>query len=357
MLVDLIAARSDTIEPVVVSLRDQRTRGFMERLRESGADVTSLGLRRSDPLALFRLSTRLTTGAYDIVHAHLDYSTTAGIAAVLLRRSMRPAIVCHLHNDPWRQNRQPHRLVSRFLARHVDAYIVPTPTIEVAVRRLVGGRARRLSCIPPGVDGDYFDAERHKTARDSPYRAGSRRVIGFVGRLAVQKRVDVLLAAMPRLLQREPATRLLVVGAGPLRAPLLVQSRALEIESAVRLVDPVEQIAPIYLAMDVLCLPSDFEGFGLVLIEAMALGVPVVATDVIGIRDVIEHERNGLLVPANDPEAMAAAITRIFDDESLRDRLRAAALDDVRRRFLRSRMAGRIETLYREALARRSRHL
>ena len=85
--------------------------------------------------------------------------------------------------------------------------------------------------------------------------------------------------------------------------------------------------------MDVLVLPSEAEGFGLVLIEAMAMGVPVVATDAPGIRDVVKNEQTGLLVPVGQPQMLAGAIKRIIDDGALRQRLVDAARDDVQKRF------------------------
>ena len=86
-------------------------------------------------------------------------------------------------------------------------------------------------------------------------------------------------------------------------------------------------------SMDILVLPSEAEGFGLVLIEAMAMGVPVVATDAPGIRDVVRNEQTGLLVPVGQPEQLALAIQRIAQDEALRQRLIDSALKDVRERF------------------------
>jgi len=85
--------------------------------------------------------------------------------------------------------------------------------------------------------------------------------------------------------------------------------------------------------IDMLVLPSDAEGFGLVLIEAMAAGVPVVATNVPGIRDVVTHEQTGLLVPPRRPDQLAQAIQRIEEDPPLRHRLVVNAIEDVRRRF------------------------
>jgi glycosyltransferase involved in cell wall biosynthesis len=85
--------------------------------------------------------------------------------------------------------------------------------------------------------------------------------------------------------------------------------------------------------MDLLALPSSAEGFGLVLIEAMAAGVPVVATNVAGIRDVICDQKTGLLVPVGSPQLLAEAIRRVLDDSKLRARLVAAAYKEVRERF------------------------
>jgi glycosyltransferase involved in cell wall biosynthesis len=114
-----------------------------------------------------------------------------------------------------------------------------------------------------------------------------------------------------------------------------------------------DDVVSAYAAMDVFVLPSRDEGFGLVFLEAMAIGVPVVGTRVIGSEDAVEEGVTGLLVPYADAGALAMAVRSILESPELAGRLRAAAADRVRRAFSREQFTAHVESLYRELLAGR----
>jgi len=165
-----------------------------------------------------------------------------------------------------------------------------------------------------------------------------------------QKAIHVLLDATPALLHAEPATRVLVVGDGPLRGALEAQARRLGIAHAVEFAGYQEDVVSAYAAMDVFVLPSRDEGFGLVFLEAMAVGVPVIGTRVIGSEDAVEDGATGLLVPYADAPALAQAVRRLLDDTELRCRLRDTAGERVRRSCSREQFAAQVEAVYRELL-------
>jgi glycosyltransferase involved in cell wall biosynthesis len=144
--------------------------------------------------------------------------------------------------------------------------------------------------------------------------------------------------------------RVLIVGDGPLRAELEGQAARLGVASAVHFAGYQEDVVSAYAAMDVFVLPSRDEGFGLVFLEAMAVGVPVVGTRVIGSEDAVEDGVTGLLVPYADPAALAAAVDGILGSPDLARRLRETASERVRRVYSREQCAARVEELYRELL-------
>jgi glycosyltransferase involved in cell wall biosynthesis len=144
------------------------------------------------------------------------------------------------------------------------------------------------------------------------------------------KRVTDLVRAIELLDQR---FSLHIYGDGEERGRIEGEIAHLRLQSRVTLHGAVVKPQAAMQTFDVLVLPSEAEGFGLVLIEAMAMGVPVVATDVPGIRDVVRHGVNGLLVPVGQPEALAAAIRRAAETDSMRQRLIEAGLEEVRRRY------------------------
>ena len=140
---------------------------------------------------------------------------------------------------------------------------------------------------------------------------------------------------------------MLVVGDGPLRHDLEAQARRLGIAHAVEFAGYQEDVVSAYAAMDVFVLPSRDEGFGLVFLEAMAVGVPVVGTRVIGSEDAVEDGTTGLLVPYADAPALTRAVRRLLGDAELACRLRDTAAERVRRVSSREQFAAQVEGIYR----------
>jgi glycosyltransferase involved in cell wall biosynthesis len=152
----------------------------------------------------------------------------------------------------------------------------------------------------------------------------------FVGRLDPVKRLPDLINAIGLL---RGFARLDVYGEGPQGPNLSRQIHELKLTELVMLHGAIDGPQSALRDAELLVLPSEAEGFGLVLIEAMAAGVPVVATEAPGIRDVVQDGETGLLVPVGAPPALADAIRRVLEDSPLRQRLIQTAFADVRRRF------------------------
>ena len=178
--------------------------------------------------------------------------------------------------------------------------------------------------------------------------------MGAIGRLVPQKAMHVLVEATPALLQADPATRVLIVGDGPLRADAGGPGAPrLGVAHAVRFAGYQEDVVSAYAAMDVFVLPSRDEGFGLVFLEAMAMGVPVVGTRVIGSEDAVDDGVTGLLVPYADAGRARTRRASLLDDPALARRLRETAAERVRRLYSREQCAAQVEGLYRELLEAR----
>jgi glycosyltransferase involved in cell wall biosynthesis len=154
--------------------------------------------------------------------------------------------------------------------------------------------------------------------------------IGFIGRLDPIKRIPDLLEATRLLRQR---VRLHIFGDGPQRPRIEALVGELKLSDAVVMHGAIARPQEALGQIELLVLPSGAEGFGLVLIEAMAAGVPVVATNVPGIRDVVRHGRTGLLVAPGSPAGLVRAIDAILRDPALRQRLVVEAKNDIARRF------------------------
>jgi glycosyltransferase involved in cell wall biosynthesis len=190
-----------------------------------------------------------------------------------------------------------------------------------------------------GIDLQRFRGARPALARNGP-------VIGSVARLVPQKGHRFLLEAAPRILEHHPTARFVLVGEGPSRVEIETQARAAGIEDHVLLVGQQTDVPAWLASFDVFALPSLFEGLCYAVLEAQAAGVPVVATPVGGVREtVIDHE-TGLVVPRQDPVALADAVCRLLEHP---DEARALSLEAGRRieRFSKERMVAETIALYR----------
>jgi glycosyltransferase involved in cell wall biosynthesis len=175
----------------------------------------------------------------------------------------------------------------------------------------------------------------------------------YVGRLIEAKGVLDLLEAWPRVLDRAPGARLVLLGSGPLEEALQQRARAIAPRGSVRVVGEVPDVRPYLRGATGFVLPSWAEGLPNSLLEAMAMGLACVATEIGPVRDAVEHGRDGILVPAKTPERLAAALTAILTQPDLRGRLGQAARRRAEAEFSLEGCVDRLETLYRALVARR----
>jgi len=198
--------------------------------------------------------------------------------------------------------------------------------VEEHLERRIG-RVEQYAVVPSGVPTAALRAT-------APSRAAARARLGLgpgafvvvgVGRLVPIKGFDLLVAALPALLARVPAAHVVLVGDGEERAALEARAAALGVAGRLRITGAVGDVTGHLAAADVLAAPSRNEGMGRVLVEAMALGLPVVGAAVGGIPDVIEDGGCGLVVPPEDPAALAEALVDLGVDAALRAKLGAAA--------------------------------
>jgi D-inositol-3-phosphate glycosyltransferase len=311
--------------------------------------------------------------AYDLIHAH--YWLSASVARSLASRWSVPRIqmfhtlglVKREVMDEDIDGESDVRVTIERQAVSESAALVAASEIELAeLRDLYGADPANVHIIPCGVDPNVFRPMRQADAREKLGRDQCERIVLFVGRIEQIKGIDVLLRALGLLLGRRPDLRsdicLLVVG-GALDAQddesetekiqelrrLVHQHR---MEANVNFVGSLDQetLALYYAAADVCAVPSLTESFGLVALEAMACGTPVVGTRVGGLQTLIEDGESGLLVPAGDAQALAGAIERVLTDHRLRMHLAHGARDRAEH-FTWQSVGEKIAALYDTVLA------
>lgn len=292
----------------------------------------------------------------DITHAHLPYPP-GEVAHMLLGRSR--GLVLSYHSDIVRQKVLGafYSPILRILLRQADRISVSNPTY-IRTSPFLSRVAEKCCVIPFGIDLDSFAAGENVRRRAAEMRAryAPKPILLFVGRLRHYKGLNVLIDAM-----RTIDAHLLVIGAGMMEAEWRAQSTTLGLDERISFLGDLSDAdkLPILHAADLFVLPSNnrAEAFGIVLIEAMACGLPLISTELgTGTSFVNQHEQTGLVVPPNDPAAMAAAINRLLADDGLRRRMGAAALARAQSEFNVETMASRMLDLYQSILATKNRY-
>lgn len=175
-------------------------------------------------------------------------------------------------------------------------------------------------------------------------------VIGIIARLSSVKGHKFLIEAFSKVLKEKPAAQLFIAGSGPEEKKLIDLVNNLGIAKNVIFQPPVSDTTKPLSVMDIFVMPSIQEGLGLSIIEAMALGKPVIATDVGGISTLVKDRKTGLLVPPHDPDKLADAILNLLEDKLMRQKIGLNAKEYVRENFKLEDMASKVENVYREVL-------
>ncbi len=287
------------------------------------------------PLAA-TLSDRLDGFQADIVHAHHPFLLGDTALRVAMNKNV-PIIFTHhtryedyTHYVPFDSPalKEVAATLPTQFANLCDGVIAPSESIAELIRDR--GVNVPIAVVPTGIDVAAFasaDGTKFRRARKIPPEAF---VVGHVGRLAPEKNLTYLAEAVARFLRRSPTARFLVVGAGPSEAELRETMEKYKVADRLILAGKKtgRSLHEAYRAMDVFAFASFSETQGMVLAEAMAAGLPVVALEAPGVREVVRHRRNGFMLPKNaKPAVFAAALARLEKTPALRQRFRCGAVE------------------------------
>jgi glycosyltransferase involved in cell wall biosynthesis len=302
-----------------------------------------------DAIATGILAAHLADLRPDVLHNHMYRAEIVGTKAAIAvgeAGHRRPWILSTVHSSRVRSAEDQAEL--RRLTPSMDHLIVVSHSID---RKVVeeGRTTAPRSLIYNGIDLDRYDhQEPCCTLRDEYAMEPTSPIVGVVGRLELEKGHPTLLEAWPMVLEAVPSAYLLIVGEGSRLDALRQIARDQGVEHHVVFTGRRDDIPAVTAAFDVAVLPSYREAQGLTILEAMALSRPVVASNVGGIPEMIEDGVTGLLVPPQDPPALAAAIVRLLRDHPLADILGRAGHDVVHDRFCVQLMVNAIQGLYDE---------
>ena len=283
----------------------------------------------------------------DLIHIHGSQDTWAAVLAKSLSRGGFPPLIRTKHNIfEWKSH-----TLNRWLYARIDAFISISGFID---RQLedhpsIHGQPRALIHSVPDLARLRQRAAPMRREIDA---LGEKTFLwGSTGRLRSEKAFDVLLRAFARVRRERPDCYLVIAGDGSERARLDVQARELGLDdSCFQFLGFRQDVPAILKSLDGYVLPSRSEGLGTAILEALAVGLPVVATNVGGIPDSVRHEETGLLVEQDDTEAIARAMVRMMDEESLRQRLGENARRMVDTEFTEDRLVEKTLDFYQHVL-------
>jgi glycosyltransferase involved in cell wall biosynthesis len=300
-----------------------------------------------DPLLPTVLARYLRRHSFELIHSHLFHADLYCALAAHLAGHGRLISTKHGYN-PWRAKPQ-YGMLDRLAALKQRRIIIISHAIGNWLARVEGIPTTKMQTVHYALDAHKF---RTIGGAWSPCDGLSRPVIGAVSRLLAQKGVHVLIQAFADCLSQSSSSSLVIVGDGPARPELEQQARALGISDKVHFLGhvPHPALSAVIRGFDIFAFPSFGEGFGMVLLEAMAWGKPVVASDVMAIPEIVLDGVTGLLAPPNDPETLASALLRLITDAKLRLDLGNEGRRRVETTFTVERMVRQTIEVYEEVL-------
>lgn len=331
-------------EMLVLADSDDRPEPFVERMQAGGVPTRVIPMHGdADPLLAFRVRAEVRRGRYHLVHTHLLHADLYGRLGA---RLAGVRVVSSYHCDDPLHLIPGVRQMDAVSARACSRIICISGAVRDFVHREIGVPERLLTVVRYGMDPEPAGPGRDALRAELGIAPGDP-VVGIVGRLHDQKGHVYLFQAFRRVLAAHPRALLVVAGDGPEREALDRLAGELGIAERTRFLGFRADAPALMHAFDVVAVPSLYEGFGLVLLEAMAAARPLVASSVSAIPEIVVEGETGLLAPPRDPHALAAALTALLDDPARAARMGAAGRARLLTEFTVERMVEATARVYR----------
>lgn len=291
-----------------------------------------------------------SAGDFDLVHAH-DW--IVAYAAKALKDTWKVPLVATIHATEFGRQGGIHNPMQAhisetewWLCYEASRVIVCSRYMRAEVAAVFHVPRDKIRVIPNGIDSSWFLVRRQKTREP---------LVIYIGRLVVEKGPLVLVDAMAEVVKKVPEARLLFAGTGPLQGEIASRIAAKGLEGRARLLGHLddERLRDLYSKAWVAAFPSAYEPFGIVALEAMATGVPVVVGSAGGLREIVAGGEVGLVVEPNNPIALAEAITRLLSDPEAAEAMAAKAKSRALSEYSWADIAGKTVAVYDEVLGSR----
>jgi glycosyltransferase involved in cell wall biosynthesis len=336
--------------------RDPQFAEALRRYQDEGIAVRIIEMVRRihpirDMVSLWRLYDCFRQCAFDIVHTH---SSKAGILGrIAARLAGIPTILHTPHAFAFQDESNPfasglYLLAERAARQWTTAFIcVSDGERSIAIRKKIAAAANAL-VIHNSVDMERADCSSRRLAQARAVACCSEAeiVVGTVANLRPQKGLHHFINAAGRVLSQRQDVKFIIVGSGSLHQQLNELIASSKLQERIKIISGETDVWPYYALIDVFALTSMWEGLPYVILEAMAMGKPVVATDISGCRDVVIDGETGLLVPPRDEEATARAILTLLENPSMRQRMGALGRQVIEQKYRIQQKIKELEAAY-----------
>lgn len=324
-------------------------------LSKSGVKTEILGIKNfNNPVNVWKVARWLRTNKVNIVHTHAHPAGYLGRMAAILVGGI--GIIHHVHTVPI-DLKIRHHLKERFLGFFSDKILCCSQAVKdflILKEKIPDSKIEVVYNRTKDPLPEYTSVSKVELAKKFNIDLDSN-VIGCIASLTFHKGHRYLLEAFSVVKKHIPKTKLLLLGDGPLRATLQEQADSFGIAQNIVFAGYQKDVFPFISLMDVVVLSSiEREGMGLSLVEAMAMGKPVVASKLHGIIEVVKENHSGILVPPGDSNAIAQAIIKVLQDDKLRKEMGRAGREIFLSRFTLDLMVRKIEDIYGEIAMRRN---
>jgi L-malate glycosyltransferase len=327
---------------IIIGFSDGPIRRLYE---EMGVPIFALSKKKKSKLGLVRDIRRiLIQEQVDLVNPH---HFGPFLYASLARAGLGTKMIYTEHSQ-WQLEELTlvEKAINRILLAKADAIIAISGQIRDYYLKKLFLKPQKVHLISNGIDLEFIAGGDGIGLRRSFGIKQQERVIGIVANLRPEKNHRLLLSAFSQMTKERDGIRLLIVGADCMEGEVQRFAGQTGVGDKILFLGRRDDIRDLLSIIDVFCLPSIHEGLPLTILEAMAAGVPVVGSDVMGINEVITHGSNGLLFPAGNEEKLAETLTQIITDESMRDRLSSVGRDFVGHNYALNDKVNQYERLF-----------
>lgn len=315
-------------------------------IRAHGGIVTCLPANHNIRLILraYTLANYCRENGIQLIHAHLPW---AGVIARIVGKILAIPIIYTEHNKQERYHFIT-RIMNLTTMNWQSRIIAVSGDVAQSVRQHKSNLTVPVQTILNGVNLDHFapGVFDKKKIRDELNIPEDAPVIGTVAVFRFQKRLDVWMEVAKKILDQLPDAHFIIVGDGPLRERLIEKRKKIQLEHRVHLVGLKTEVRPYLAAFDVYMMTSIFEGLPIALLEAMACGCAVISTDAGGIKEVIRHDKDGLLCSVDHPEKLVQYAVGLFANEEKRKSLGDQSRERITEKFSMNSMVEELERVY-----------